>query len=274
MTVSRNTITRMTLSVALLASLVLGGLALATSASVAQDMTESPHPAHLHAGTCEAPGDVIFPLSDVSSDFLVDGESAAGTMMGPDTAVAVQVSVTTVEASLVDIVEGGHTVVVHESAENIANYIACGDVGGMMLGDANLPIGLGPLNDSGYSGAVWFEDNGDGTTTATVFLVSGNGDAMGSAMSGMDHDMGGSTSVAIEGFAFNPPMIIVDPGTTITWTNNDSAPHTVTQRPTGDGFQSGTMNQGDTFSHTFEESGTYEYSCEFHGNMAGIVVVN
>ena len=42
---------------------------------------------------------------------------------------------------------------------------------------------------------------------------------------------------------------------------------------TGDGFDSGILGQGETFSWTFNIAGTYSYSCSFHPNMTGIVIV-
>ncbi|MGH2534222.1 MAG: cupredoxin domain-containing protein [Thermomicrobiales bacterium] len=79
------------------------------------------------------------------------------------------------------------------------------------------------------------------------------------------------SSVAIEGFAFAPGSITVSVGTTVTWTNNDSAPHTVTA---DDGsFDSGNLGQGDTYSLTFDTPGTYSYFCAIHPNMTAVVVV-
>jgi plastocyanin len=42
----------------------------------------------------------------------------------------------------------------------------------------------------------------------------------------------------------------------------------------GGGFQSGSMQQGATFSFTFTEAGTFDYFCEFHPNMSGQVIVS
>lgn len=75
----------------------------------------------------------------------------------------------------------------------------------------------------------------------------------------------------ISGFAFVPDTITVAVGTTITWTNKDSAPHTVSSR---DGvFESGTMSRNATFSYTFEQSGTFEYYCKFHPYMTAKIIV-
>ena len=62
-------------------------------------------------------------------------------------------------------------------------------------------------------------------------------------------------------------------GTTIMWTNKDSAPHTVTAR---DGtFKSAVLYEGKTFAFTFKDAGTYAYFCEIHGDsMSGTVTVS
>jgi plastocyanin len=58
----------------------------------------------------------------------------------------------------------------------------------------------------------------------------------------------------------------------VTWTNSDAAPHTATAQDR-EALQSGTLNQGDSYSQTFDQPGTFEYFCEFHSNMKGTIVV-
>jgi hypothetical protein len=77
--------------------------------------------------------------------------------------------------------------------------------------------------------------------------------------------------VTIQNFAFNPATLTVSVGTTITWTNLDSAPHTVTSDDNL--FDSGTLNQGAPFSHTFTTPGTFAYHCNIHPSMTAQVVV-
>ncbi len=77
------------------------------------------------------------------------------------------------------------------------------------------------------------------------------------------------TTVDIKGFVFDPSTITVPSGTTVTWTNRDSAPHTIT----GDNFDSGSISQGSTFSQTFKDVGTFDYVCTLHPSMKGKVVV-
>lgn len=81
-------------------------------------------------------------------------------------------------------------------------------------------------------------------------------------------------SVEIQGFAFSPATLKVKVGTKVTWTNRDSAAHTVTA-DTGDqsGLKSSSLNQGDTYSATFTKIGTFSYHCDFHPSMKGNIEV-
>jgi len=82
--------------------------------------------------------------------------------------------------------------------------------------------------------------------------------------------------VSMIGVSFSPKSVTLQPGDTVTWTNNSGLTHTVTA---DDGsFDSGSVAPGQTFSHTFSTAGTVEYHCSFHGaaggiGMAGTVVV-
>jgi plastocyanin len=76
---------------------------------------------------------------------------------------------------------------------------------------------------------------------------------------------------SIEGFAFQPATLEVTAGTTVTWTNDDPAPHTVSAR---DGaFGSDQLDPGDMFQTTLAQAGTFEYLCQIHPAMSGTVVV-
>jgi len=77
--------------------------------------------------------------------------------------------------------------------------------------------------------------------------------------------------------AYDPNPVQVRAGGTVTWTNNDSTPHTVTSgqdaKPDGT-FDSSTLAQGKSFSFTFEKAGKYPYFCTLHPNMVGTVSVS
>jgi plastocyanin len=82
---------------------------------------------------------------------------------------------------------------------------------------------------------------------------------------------GGGDAVTIQNFAFGPATLSVAVGSTVTWTNADSAAHTVTA---DDGsFDSKSIAAGSTFSQTFDTAGTFAYHCSIHPNMTASVDV-
>lgn len=70
---------------------------------------------------------------------------------------------------------------------------------------------------------------------------------------------------------YQPLRIEVAPGTTVTWTNNDSVVHTVTD--VDNGFDSALISPGASWSYTFESEGEYNYYCTIHPWMRGAVEV-
>jgi amicyanin len=77
--------------------------------------------------------------------------------------------------------------------------------------------------------------------------------------------------VKIDNFSFTPQEIKVKTGATITWTNRDDIPHTVTS--TDSIFKSKTLDTDDKFTTTFTKPGTYPYFCSIHPKMTGKVIV-
>lgn len=77
-------------------------------------------------------------------------------------------------------------------------------------------------------------------------------------------------SINIAGSSFGGP-VTVSVGETVEVTNTDAIPHTWTSE--GGVFASGTLAQGDTFSFTFEEAGTYPFICSIHPSMTGTITV-
>ncbi len=95
---------------------------------------------------------------------------------------------------------------------------------------------------------------------ATVSLA-----AAGGARAGTTH------TVDIANFAFSPQTLTIQVGDTVTWTNRDDVPHTATS--TTGAFDSGLRPQGQSYSFTFTEPGTYDYLCTPHPTMTGQIVV-
>src|SRR5215212_6160044 len=141
--------------------------------SPAQDATPAgglahAHPAHIHLGTCsELDPNPTFPLTDVA---LASNESGAEA----DSAAAIPVerSVTTVDATLEDLRTGGYAINIHQSADDIGTYIACGNLSGAIDDSGALVVGLGELNDSGHSGVAILTEQGD-QTDVRVYLTEG-----------------------------------------------------------------------------------------------------
>jgi plastocyanin len=75
------------------------------------------------------------------------------------------------------------------------------------------------------------------------------------------------------GNSYNPNLIEIKVGDTVTWINNDSSPHTVTSSSNDSNFDSGVLRNGEAFSFTFDKEGQYSYFCTLHPSMVGTVVV-
>jgi plastocyanin len=70
-------------------------------------------------------------------------------------------------------------------------------------------------------------------------------------------------------FAFTPSQLTIRVGSTVTWKNPSTAPHTVV----GFGVDSGLIMPAQTFTHTFTEPGDDSYVCTLHPGMVGAITV-
>lgn len=85
-----------------------------------------------------------------------------------------------------------------------------------------------------------------------------------------------AAAITAQGFTFKPDALQVSAGTTVTWTNNDSAPHTATSGTPAakDGrFRGDLGGSGGKFSFTFAQAGTFGFFCEIHTDMKGTITV-
>lgn len=81
-----------------------------------------------------------------------------------------------------------------------------------------------------------------------------------------------SYTIDISGFAFKPDALTIKAGDSVTWTNKDSAKHTVTS-DSGDELDSILLSKGETYSHTFNTPGEYSYHCTPHPYMKAKIIV-
>jgi plastocyanin len=98
----------------------------------------------------------------------------------------------------------------------------------------------------------------------TLFLSLAIVAASAMAVLAADH------KVSIQGFKFVPANLTVSVGDTVTFTNNDAAPHTATSNA----FDTGTLRKGESNSVTISASGSFAYKCNFHPAMKGSVTAN
>jgi plastocyanin len=180
---------------------------------------------------------------------------------------------------LQDIIDGGHAINVHLSAENIDTYIACGNIGGIVNqrenGDSReLLIPLQELNGSGYVGIAWLGEDGAATNVGINLIKFADASTTETAPAATDSEAATAdgAAVTIKSFAFNPNPIKVPVGGSVTWTNEDNVPHTATGLERA-ALQSGAIPFGDSFTQEFDSAGSFDYFCEFHPNMKATIVV-
>jgi plastocyanin len=77
--------------------------------------------------------------------------------------------------------------------------------------------------------------------------------------------------VSIANFTFTPAEITIASGESVTWTNDDGAPHGLVYEDGAKGTD--LLLPGASFSRQFDRPGTYDYSCAVHPYMTGRVVV-
>jgi plastocyanin len=112
------------------------------------------------------------------------------------------------------------------------------------------------------------DDDGGGSASTTTTEQTDTGAAPPAGGGG------GTETVDMKDIKFVPENVTVPAGTTITWTNSDEVPHTVTKEggPGGD-FDSGNIEPGDTFELTADVPGKTDYVCTIHPGQAGSFTV-
>ncbi len=94
----------------------------------------------------------------------------------------------------------------------------------------------------------------------------------GSAGSPSPRGGGSIASLDIKDFAFSPATIHVPVGAVLTWTNRDLVAHTVTSD--GGTFDSGILQNRQTFEWAFDTAGSFSYLCTIHPSMVATVIVD
>ena len=152
----------------------------------------------------------------------------------------------------------------------------CGDsLGGVAQGLTDIADGIsvtlleGVSLDSILTGG--FAVNAHSSADASIYTACGNLPAR--------EPVSGGSPVILQSAIVNAILadLTISVGTTVTWTEEDITGHTTTSGSRGlfdgIGWDSGTLKQGDSFSYTFTEVGTFPYTCEIHPTMNATVTV-
>ncbi len=120
----------------------------------------------------------------------------------------------------------------------------------------------------GLVGGVWAASRHKNNNTNTMDMSSNSQSNSSSSSTAT-----ATNKVTIDNFAFSPATITIKKGTTVTWTNKDSAMHTVTESDNSTGPDSGDLATGKSYSFTYSQTGTFTYHCSIHPSMVGTVKV-
>ena len=272
-----------------------------------------PQPIHIHAGSCDTLGDVAFALSNVvngrsvttveaslaeitTGGFTINGHKSGdeigtyvtcgnvprGDTVGTFTLAAIDGSAQDGSVSFIDL--GGETAVVisvGSAAAGLAQPVhihegSCDTLGGIAFPLTNVVDGRSvTLIDESISNVmrdgfvVNLHRSGD---EASVYTACGS---LADSAAGVMSD---SSNVLSDIVSFQLESLTISVGDTVTWTNLDSAPHTVSHGLSPDVeasplFQSGNFGKDGTFTHTFDTAGTFAYFCEVHPSMVGSITV-
>ena len=112
-----------------------------------------------------------------------------------------------------------------------------------------------------------------GVLTGGLLMVAGPASAGGKSCHDPEPTSASAVAVDAKDNCFFPTVLYVEQGATVTWTNRDAAPHSVTGLALGWGTGQKTLFQGGSVSVEFSDPGIYPYTCVVHPGMVGAVVV-
>lgn len=130
-------------------------------------------PAMIQAGACDSLGASAFTLVGVGAVEDTDGlPISTPAAVGPESAAKVKLSVSTIDATVDQLVSAGNSIVVYHSDDEMDNIVACGEIGGIQLGD-DLIVGLKPVGEEGETGIALLRTSGAQSTVTLIFTGGG-----------------------------------------------------------------------------------------------------
>ena len=304
--------TALGIPVAMLMVLAALAVAVGAPQVVAQEEGDEAHPAHVHAGSCDELGDIIAPLNNLTfvGEGDVEGAEAALPVEVSETEIELPLADILAGPHAVNLHESQANIQNYIACGDIGGRLADGRlVIGLQEINGSDHSGVAVLEEddddetdiSVYlveEGAVAAEepaatgaedevtstaeaeelaadeaDADEATTEAEeteVPVIEAEEEATTEAAA--EQPAGEEVAVDIVDFSYDPAEIEIAAGDTVTWTNQDGVPHTVTAGDR-DVLQSGAIAPGDSFRQRFEGVGEFEYFCEFYPDMLGTIVV-
>ena len=124
-------------------------------------------PAHIHPGACGT-------LKRVPSIDLVALATYAGAKEGSGRAADGEMSFSTIDISIEELLNTEYSINVHKSVDKMSAYLVCGEIGGTVLPDGSLVVGLREMRHSGYEGIAYLTPNPDDPSKTDVWLFIGH----------------------------------------------------------------------------------------------------
>ena len=109
------------------------------------------------------------------------------------------------------------------------------------------------------------------TATVSATTTAATSNASTSIATSSPSTSAASQTVVIQGFSFQPASITIQTGASVTWRNDDSVSHQIVSNTNA--FGSSVLNAGGSYTHAFDQAGTYPYHCGIHPYMTGTVTV-
>ena len=149
------------------------------AAGAEEDVTTRSFAAAIHQGTCDQLGSVAFPLRELGTDDGNPGVAVPGAtgveevvLVGPPDAVPAWQSAAEVPAQFDALLASPHVVVVSTGPADGGHVVACGVLGGRLVGETLL-FGLREVGNSGYTGAVLLAPGGAKTNASVLLAATG-----------------------------------------------------------------------------------------------------
>lgn len=206
--------------------------------------------ASLIAGTCAHPGAEAQALGEIDVTFSTAASQLTMTQA-------------TIDLPLREMTATPHAITIGDATDPSRN--ACGDITGN-LEASELAIPLQPQGSSSQAGLVLIHPGAD-RAEATLYLFTLDRQDSVTALAGPTE-----TITMSQDWRFEPAILSVTPGTTVTWVNSSTIVHAVSlddPRQTA----SGLIESGQSFSNTFDTPGTFRYHCSPHPGMKGAITV-